>query len=62
MTRNLDISEKWLDGALNFTDLANYSKDVSGLLLTAPWEFLAAMNQPGYAGNPPNQTRRRGPT
>ena len=62
MTRNLDISEKWLDGALNFTDLANYSKDVSGLLLTAPWEFLAAMNQPGYAGNPPNQTRPRGPT
>jgi hypothetical protein len=62
MTRNLDISEKWLDGALNFTDLANYSKDVSGLLLTAPWEFLAAMNQPRYAGNQPNETRRRGPT
>jgi hypothetical protein len=62
MTRNLDISEKWLDGALNFTDLANYSKDVSGLLLTAPWEFLAAINQPRYAGNQPNQTRRRGPT
>ena len=62
MTRNLDITEKWLEGALNFTDLANYSKDVGGLLLTAPWEFLATMNQPRYAGNPPNGTRRRGPT
>jgi hypothetical protein len=62
MTRNLDISEKWLDGALNFTDLANYSKDVGGLLLTAPWEFLAAINQPRYAGNQPNKTRQQGPT
>jgi hypothetical protein len=62
MTRNLDISEKWLDGALNFTDLANYSKDVGGLLMTAPWEFLAALNQPRYAGNQPNRTRQQGPT
>jgi hypothetical protein len=60
MTRNLDMSEKWLDGALNLGDLANYSKDVGGLLLRAPWEFLEAINQPRYPGGQPNKTRQRG--
>jgi hypothetical protein len=62
MTRNLEISEKWLDGALNLSDLANYSKDVGGLLLKAPWEFLESINQPRFGGDQPNKTRQRGPT
>jgi hypothetical protein len=62
MTRNLDISEKWLDGALNLSDLAGYSKDVGGLLLRAPWEFLEAINQPRYPLGQPNNTRQRGTT
>jgi hypothetical protein len=62
MTRNLDISEKWLDGALSLSDLANYSKDVGGLLLRAPWEFLEAINQPRYPVGQPNKTRQRGAT
>jgi hypothetical protein len=62
MTRNLDISEKWLDGALNLGDLANYSKDVGGLLLRAPWEFLEAINQPRYPVGQPNTTRQQGAT
>jgi hypothetical protein len=60
ITRNLDLSEKWMDGRLNFNDLANYSKDISGLLLGAPWEFLQAMNQPRYQGTQSNETPQRG--
>jgi hypothetical protein len=60
MTKNLDISEKWLDGALNLSDLANYSNDVGGLLLRAPWEFLEAINQPRYPGSQSNATPGRG--
>jgi hypothetical protein len=60
MTKNLDMSEKWLDGALNLSDLANYSNDVGGLLLRAPWEFLEAINQPRYRGSQSNETPRQG--
>jgi hypothetical protein len=62
MTRSFDMSDKWLDGALNFNDLANYSKDVGGLLLRAPWEFLQALNQPRYPGGRSNQKPQGGGT
>jgi hypothetical protein len=55
MARSSDVSEKWFAGTLNFNDLADYSKDVSGVLLGAPWKFLQAMGQPRYPGVP-NQT------
>jgi hypothetical protein len=62
MTRSFDMSDKWMAGRLNINDLANYSRDVGGLLLRAPWEFLEAMNQPRYSGGQSNQTPQRGPT
>ena len=52
MARSSDVSQKWFAGALNFTDLADYSKDVGGVLLGAPWKFLQAMSQPGDPGKP----------
>lgn len=52
MARYSDVSQKWLAGTLNLTDLADYSKDVSGVLLDAPWKFLQAMSQPGNPGKP----------
>jgi hypothetical protein len=62
VTRSVDMSEKWLDGRLNFSDLANYSSDVGALLLRTPWEFLQALNQPRYAGGESNSKRRGGGT
>lgn len=44
--QNLAVLEKWTSGTLDFTGLANYSKDVSGRLMSAPWEFLQALNDP----------------
>lgn len=44
--QNLAVLEKWTTGTLDFTGLANYSKDVSGRLMSAPWEFLQALNDP----------------
>jgi hypothetical protein len=46
--RNVDIFEKWTTGRLDFTDLANYSKHVSGRLMSSPWEFLQSLNDPWY--------------
>jgi hypothetical protein len=62
MTRSFDLSEKWMAGRLNFNDLAQYSKDVSGLLLTAPWEFLQAMNQPRFPSGRSDQKPQGGRT
>jgi hypothetical protein len=44
--QNLAVLEKWTTGKLDFTGLANYSKDVSGRLMSTPWEFLQALNDP----------------
>jgi hypothetical protein len=44
--QNLAVLEKWTTGTLDFTGLANYSKDVSGRLMSTPWEFLQALNDP----------------
>ncbi|PXX06310.1 hypothetical protein [Mycolicibacterium moriokaense] len=52
MARYSDVSEKWFAGTLNFTDLADYSADVGGVLLGAPWKFLQAMSQPSYPNKP----------
>ena len=46
--QNVELWEKWTTGRLDFTDLANYSKDVSGRLISSPWEFLQSLNNPWY--------------
>ncbi|MBV8346702.1 MAG: hypothetical protein JOZ49_03925, partial [Mycolicibacterium sp.] len=51
--QNLELCEKWTTGTLDFTDLANYSKDVGGRLMSSPWEFLQALNEPSYRASAP---------
>lgn len=50
-TDYVGLAEKWCDGALNMTDIVDFSKRVGGKLASAPLEFLQAMNKPRYPGN-----------
>jgi hypothetical protein len=52
LARSSDVSQKWFAGTLNVNDLADYSKDVGGVLLGAPWKFLQAMSQPSFPSKP----------
>ena len=61
IARVSDVSEKWLAGTLTVNDLAEYSKDVGGVFLGAPFKFLQAMSQPRYPGAS-NQTPSGGST
>lgn len=50
IARSSDVSEKWFAGTLNFTDLADYSKDVGGVVMGAPWRLLQELNRPRHQG------------
>jgi hypothetical protein len=52
LARSSDVSQKWFAGTLNVNDLADYSKDVGGVLLGAPWKFLQSMSQPSFPSKP----------
>jgi hypothetical protein len=47
-----DLAEKWTSGNLGYQDLAEFSADVSGRLISAPLRFLEAMSQPRAAVKP----------
>jgi hypothetical protein len=58
--KSFELSEKWMAGRLGFSDLADYSKDVSGRLVTAPLEFLHALSQPSYRGSESDEASQDG--
>ncbi|MET0699202.1 MAG: hypothetical protein ABWY93_06010 [Mycobacterium sp.] len=45
------LAEKWWDGALNMAEITDFSKRVSGKLVSAPLEFLQTTNRPRNPGN-----------
>lgn len=48
--KNMDLSDKWMDGKLTFDDLATYSAEVGARVASDPWKFLKAISQPKGGG------------
>jgi hypothetical protein len=45
-----DVAEKWMDGELKIDDVTDFSKQVAGRFVSAPWEFLERVNRPRRPG------------
>ena len=54
-----DFAERWMDGRLRISDVADYSAQVTGRLVSAPLEFWERVSQPRYLRG---QSRRRSGT
>lgn len=53
---NLDLTKKWLDGGLNFGDLAKYGSEVGGRLASEPWKWLHEITTGTTPTKPPGGT------
>lgn len=53
---NLDLTKKWLDGGLNFGDLAKYGYEVGGKLAGEPWKWLHEITTATKPSKPPGGT------
>lgn len=53
---NLDLTKKWLDGGLNFGDLAKYGSEVGGRLASEPWIWLHEITTGTKPTKPPGGT------
>ncbi len=55
-----DFAEKWMDGRMKISDVADYSSQLTGRLVSAPLEFWERVSQPRYPGGQPQPRRGTG--
>ncbi|MDX1884507.1 hypothetical protein [Mycolicibacterium sp. 120270] len=53
---NLDLTKKWLDGGLNFGDLAKFGSEVGARLASEPWLWLHEITTGTKPSEPPGGT------
>jgi hypothetical protein len=50
-----ELAEKWMDGRLRLSDVADYSAQTTGRLVSAPLEFWERVSQPRYLRGQPRR-------
>ncbi|HUO40574.1 MAG TPA: hypothetical protein VMU34_23225 [Mycobacterium sp.] len=57
--KSLELSHKWMQGTLTFSDLVHYSTFVGGRIASEPWRFLQAVSEAAASAQkttPPTDT------